>query len=96
MRILFSVNLFCFSICNMFFVSKGNLLEFYFTSLQLELVPCSGRRTSPVLRHSAGYIFISFGIIAYGCIFGNGVLLMFTLKGGSSVENIITAYEESQ
>ena len=29
-------------------------------------------------------------------IFENGVLLMYTLKGVSSVANFITAYEESQ
>ena len=36
-----------FSICNVFFISKSNLLDFYFTSLQLVLVSCGGRKTSP-------------------------------------------------
>ena len=31
----------------MFFVSKGNLFDVYFTTLQLVLVPCGGGRTSP-------------------------------------------------
>ena len=29
-------------------------------------------------------------------IFGNGVPLMYTLEGVSSVANLVTAYEESQ
>ena len=33
---------------------------------------------------------------AYCGIFENGVLLMYTLEGVSSVANFITAYEESQ
>ena len=36
-----------FLICSMFFVSKGNLFDVYFTTLQLVLVPCGGGRTSP-------------------------------------------------
>ena len=28
-------------------VSKGNVLDFYFTALQLVLVLCGGRRNSP-------------------------------------------------
>ena len=41
--------------------------------------------------------FISVGIIGAHCgIFENGVLLMYTLEGVSSVANFITAYEESQ
>ena len=31
----------------MFFVSKGNIFVVYFTTLQLVLVPCGSRRTSP-------------------------------------------------
>ena len=34
--------------------------------------------------------------LAYCDIFENGVLLMYTLEGVSSVANFITAYEESQ
>ena len=33
---------------------------------------------------------------AHSGIFENGVLLMYTLEGVSSVANFITAYEESQ
>ena len=33
-------------ICSVFFVSKGNLFDVYFTTLQLVLVPCGGGRTS--------------------------------------------------
>ena len=42
-----------FLICSVFFVSKGNLFDVYFTTLQLVLVPCGGDRTSPVHGHSA-------------------------------------------
>ena len=46
---------------------------------------------------NADYIYIFFGIIKPSCgIFENGVLLMCTLEGVSSVANLITAYEESQ
>ena len=36
-----------FNIRSVFFVSKGNLFDVYFTTLQLVLVPCGGGRTSP-------------------------------------------------
>ena len=36
-----------FLIRSVFFVSKGNLFDIYFTTLQLVLVPCGGGRTSP-------------------------------------------------
>ena len=36
-----------FLICNVFFVSKGNPFYVYFTTLQLVLVACDGRRTCP-------------------------------------------------
>ena len=36
-----------FLICSVFFVSKGNIFDVYFTTLQLVLVPCGGGRTSP-------------------------------------------------
>ena len=36
-----------FLICNVFFVSKGNLFDVYFTTLQLVLAPCGCHRTSP-------------------------------------------------
>ena len=51
-----------------------------------------------VLYHSADYLFfISFGIIGPIVVYlKNGVLLMYTIEGVSSVANFITAYEESQ
>ena len=49
----------------------------------------------PVLHHSADYISFPLGSLYCG-IFENGVLLMYTLEGVSSVANFITAYEESQ
>ena len=45
----------------MFLVSKGNLLDFYFTSMQLVLSAVSPYFT--VLYYKADYIFISFGIV---------------------------------
>ena len=52
---------------------------------------------------SADYTLPSFGIIGTivvslvcCCIFENGVLLMYTLEGVSSVADFITPYEESQ
>ena len=51
-----------FSIYNVFYVSIGNLFYFYFTTLQLVLVPCGGCKTSPLIHHSVDYIFITFGI----------------------------------
>ena len=36
-----------FLICSVFFVSKGNLFDVYFTTLQLVLLPCGCGRTSP-------------------------------------------------
>ena len=36
-----------FLIRSVFFVSKGNHFDVYFTTLQLVLVPCGGGRTSP-------------------------------------------------
>ena len=50
----------------------------------------------PVLYHNADYIFFLWDHWAYCGIFENGVLLMYTLEGVSSVANFITAYEESQ
>ena len=41
-------------------------------------------------------VFISFLIIGPCVLFENGVLLMYTLEGESSVANFITAHEESQ
>ena len=52
-----------FLICNVFYVSKGNLFDVYFTSLQLMLVRCGGRRTSPHVLHQNAVYFISFGIV---------------------------------
>ena len=34
-------------ICSVLFVSKGNLFDVYFTTLQLVLVTCGGSCTSP-------------------------------------------------
>ena len=50
----------------------------------------------PVLYHSADYISFLLDHWAHCGIFENGVLLMYTLEGVSSVANFITAYEESQ
>ena len=50
----------------------------------------------PVLFHSADYISFRFGSLGHCGIFENGVLLLYTLKGVSSVAKFITAYEESQ
>ena len=50
----------------------------------------------PVLYHSADHILFLWNHLAYCGIFENGVLLMYTLEGVSSVANFITAYEESQ
>ena len=52
----------------------------------------------PVLYHSADYISFpleSLGLSSCG-IFENGVLLMYTLEGVSSIANFIIGYEESQ
>ena len=49
----------------------------------------------PVHHHSADYISFPLGSLAYCGIFENGVLLMYTLEGVSSVANFITAYKES-
>ena len=51
----------------------------------------------PVLHHSAElYFHFLWDHWAHYGIFENGVLLMYTLEGVSSVANFITAYEESQ
>ena len=85
------------SICNVFFVSKSNLLDLYFTTLQLVLVPCSAVKRLPVLHNSADYICISFGSPWVYCgTLENEVLLMFTPEGVNSVANFISTYEESQ
>ena len=49
-----------------------------------------------VLYYSANYIFSSSGIIGLIVVSENGVLLMYTMEGVSSIANLITAYEESQ
>ena len=54
-----------------------------------------------------GFMSLDYGLVqsifcflwdhwAHCSIFENGVLLMYTLEGVSSVANFITAYEESQ
>ena len=74
-----------------------NLVYFYFTTLQVVLVPYGGHKRLPVHHHSVAYIFYFLGDHwAHSGIFDNGVLLMYTLEGVSSVANFITAYEESQ
>ena len=78
-----------FSICSVFFVSKGNifLFLFYYTTAGV----------SAVWRPYFTIVQIIFFIFWAHCgIFENGVLLMYTLEGVSSVANFITAYEESQ
>ena len=50
----------------------------------------------PVLYHSADYISFPLGSLGPLWIFENGVMLMYTLEGVSSVENFINAYEESK
>ena len=43
-----------------------------------------------LVQHLAGYVEV------FGTEVENGVLLMYTLEGVSSVANFITAYEESE
>ena len=50
----------------------------------------------PVHHYSADYISFSLRSLGHCGIYENRVLLMYTLKGVSSVANFITAYEESQ
>ena len=50
----------------------------------------------PVLYNSADYISFPLGSLRPLWNFENGVLLMYTLEGVSSVANFITAYEKSQ
>ena len=42
------------------------------------------------------FLICSVFMWAHGGIFDNGILLMYTPEGVSSVANFITAYEESQ
>ena len=46
----------------------------------------------PVHHHNADYISFFWDHWAYCGIFENGVLLVYTLEGVSSVANFITAY----
>ena len=46
----------------------------------------------PVHHHSADYMSFPMGSLDCG-IFENGILLMYTLDGVSTVANFITAYE---
>ena len=50
----------------------------------------------PVHHHGADYISFPLGSLGYCVVFENGVLLMYTLKGLSSVANFSAAYGESQ
>ena len=52
-----------FLIRSVFFVSKSNPFDVYFTSLQLVLVPCGGVRGSSHTSTQNGQYFISFEII---------------------------------
>ena len=61
-----STNLFCdylflLFVCSLF--PKAILFHFYFTLLQLVLCRVAAVKSFPVHHNSAGYIFISFGII---------------------------------
>ena len=60
------------------------------------LVPCGGGRTSPVLTIVQIIFHFLWDHWAQYGTFEDGVLLMYTLEGLSSVANFITAYEESQ
>ena len=53
-------------------------------------------KTLPDLYHNADYIHVLWDHWAHCGLFENGVLLMYTLEGVSSVANFITASEESQ
>ena len=48
-------------IWSVFFVSKGNLFDVYFTTLHQVLMSCGGYKTSPVLYHTADYILFPLG-----------------------------------
>ena len=65
-----------------------------FTTLQLMLVPYDGRRTSPTFFTIA--LIILYLLLDHCVFFDNGILLMYTLKGASSVANLFTAYEDFQ
>ena len=67
---------------------------------RLMLAPCGSRRTSPhTAHHKLQIIFLfTLGHQANCGMFENGVLLMYTLEGVSSVSSVasfITAYEDS-
>ena len=67
----------------MFFDSKGNLLDFYFTSLQLVLSPNGGRKTSP--SSSSWYILYFYFLWDHRAHFGyfeNLISLKSMLGGG--------------
>ena len=57
----------------------------------MSLIPCSCLDIVELLADSMSLISCS-----WSDILDNGVLLMYTLDGVSSVANFITAYEESQ
>ena len=50
-----------FLICNVFFVSKGNHFDVYFTTLQLVLMPCGCVERLLVFHHIADYISFPLG-----------------------------------
>ena len=50
----------------------------------------------PVWFYSADYISFPLGSLAHCGVFEDGVLLMYTLEGVSSVAIFITACEDSQ
>ena len=59
-------------------------------------MPCGGRRTSPYITIVQIIFHFLWDNWAHCGILENGVLLMYTLEGMSSIANLITAYEDSQ
>ena len=48
-----------FFLMKVFFALKGSILfYYYFLSLQLDVVPCGGRKSLPALIYSADYILL--------------------------------------
>ena len=85
-----------FSICNVFFVSKGDLLTFILLHFGWCSCPVAAVKRLP----DCTIVQIIFHFIwnhwAYCDIFEKGVLLVYTLEGVNSVANFITASEGSQ
>ena len=81
----------------MFFVSKGSLLDFYFTYFTAAGVKCrvAAVKRLPVLHHSADHIFISFGITEAILVALKTKYLLPVPKGGCSFANYIATHEEA-